>query len=186
MFPYDYEVIRSDRKTLALTITPAGKLIVRAPMNAPDALILLFVDSKSGWIESHLKKLSARKEVPPFTKQELKTLADAARKDLPRRVARWAPEVGVTWNRVAIRAQRSRWGSSSNRGNLNFNCLLMLVPEDVRDYVVVHELCHQKQMNHSPRFWAEVARVMPDYRRRLQWLNTEGAALIARLENTPD
>ena len=183
MVPYDYKIIRSTRKTIALQITPEGKLVIRAPWEAPDALIGIFVESRRHWIETQLKKAAARQAVPPFTDQELKTLAKMAAEDLPQRVARFAPLVGVTYNRITIRAQRSRWGSSSSLGNLNFNCLLMLVPEKVRDYVVVHELCHQKQMNHSPRFWAEVERVLPGYRREEQWLKKEGVALIARLRS---
>ena len=119
--------------------------------------------------------------MPPFTEDELARLALRAKEIIPARVAHFAPLVGVTYARVTIRSQRTKWGSCSSKGNLNFNCLLMLMPPDVLDYVVVHELCHRKELNHSPRFWAEVARVMPSYTECEAWLRTNGSALIARL-----
>ena len=76
----------------------------------------------------------------------------------------------MTYGRITIRAQRSRWGSCSSKGNLNFNCLLMLTPSEIRDYVVVHELCHRIELNHSAYFWAEVARILPDYKECRKWL----------------
>jgi predicted metal-dependent hydrolase len=87
----------------------------------------------------------------------------------------------VTYGRITVRNQRTRWGSCSSKGNLNFNCLLMLAPPDILDYVVVHELCHRKEMNHSPKFWAEVAKVIPDYKERQKWLRTEGSNIMRRM-----
>ena len=89
--------------------------------------------------------------------------------------------MGVSYGRITIRSQHTRWGSCSAKGNLNFNCLLMLTPPEILDYVVVHELCHRKEMNHSARFWAEVARVIPGYEASKNWLKDNGSALIARM-----
>ena len=118
---------------------------------------------------------------PKLTDTELRDLARHAKEVLPEIAAHYAPLVGVDYGRITIRAQRTRWGSCSAQGNLNFNCLLMLTPDDVMEYVVVHELCHRKEMNHSARFWAEVERVLPDYRRSRQWLKENGSGLICRL-----
>ena len=89
--------------------------------------------------------------------------------------------VGTDYGRVTIRCQRTRWGSCSAKGNLNFNCLLLLAPPEALDSVVVHELCHRKHMNHSAAFYAEVLRVFPDYRKWNGWLREHGAALLARV-----
>ena len=96
-------------------------------------------------------------------------------------MAYYAPQIGVDYGRITIRCQRTRWGSCSAKGNLNFNCLLMLAPPEVLDSVVVHELCHRREMNHSPRFYALVLRVFPDYHRWDRWLKDNGPALMARI-----
>ena len=176
-----YRVIRSARKTIAIQITPEGEVLVRCPSRMKAADIQKFVDSKAGWIAAHLEKRNARPALPALTGEELRSLADQALQYIPERAAHFAPLVGVTYGGITICSQRTRWGSCSGKGNLNFNCLLMLTPPEVLDYVVVHELCHRKEMNHSARFWAEVERVMPDYRVRRKWLKDNGGALIGRL-----
>ena len=178
-----FEIIHSKRKTVAIQIKSDGRIVVRAPLRMSRADIMRLVEEKSGWIEKHLAQLRRQSgsAEPAFTAAQLRQLAEAARQDLPRRAARFAPLVGVSYGRITIRAQKSRWGSCSSKGNLNFNCLLMLCPEEVRDYVVVHELCHRKEMNHSDRFWQELARVLPDYEKQRKWLKTNGNALICRL-----
>ena len=90
---------------------------------------------------------------------------------------RWAPTVGRPYGRVAIREQRTRWGSCSSRGNLNFNWKLILAPPEALTYVVIHELCHLKDFNYSPRFWAEVRARMPEYEAWKKWLHTHGKEL---------
>ena len=175
-----YRTIRGQRKTVAIQITPAGEVVVRAPKRMPEAAIRAFVASKESWIKKHLAKISAQPQLPALTEAERKALAEEVKTVIAQRVTRFAPLVGVTYGNITIRSQRSRWGSCSTKGNLNFNCLLMLAPPEVLDYVVVHELCHRKEMNHSPRFWAEVERVMPDYRIHKQWLKDHGAELLRR------
>ena len=179
-----YRLIRSDRKTIAIQITPAGEVLVRCPRRFPAREAEAFVESKRDWIEAHLAKIAERPAVPALSPEEVRTLARQAAEDIPKRVARFAPLVGVGYSRITLRSQRSRWGSCRAKANLNFNCLLMLCPEGVRDYVVIHELCHRKELNHSARFWAEVEKICPDYTRHRKWLKENGGALIARLPET--
>lgn len=178
----EYELIRSKRKTLAIQIRQ-GRLIVRAPMRATKQQIDSFVLQHRQWIEAHLAKAQERQKeadsIPHLTSKDMKALAEKARQVIPKRVAYYAPKVGVTYGRITIRNQRTRWGSCSAKGNLNFNCLLMLAPAEVIDSVVVHELCHRKEMNHSDRFYAEVYRVFPEYRKWHQWLKENGSILLA-------
>lgn len=175
-------VRRSDRKTISLTVTRDGKIQVSAPLRLPDAQIRAFVESKSAWIEKHLAR--TEKPVTPLSVAERKRLSDYAKQILPARVAYYAARVGVTYGRISVRFQQSRWGSCSSAGNLNFNALLMLTPQNIVDYVIVHELCHRREMNHSPRFWAEVARVFPGYRESRRWLRENGNTLMRRIADT--
>ena len=178
----EYQIIRSSRKTIAIQILPNGQVVVRCPRRMGKAAIQTFVQNKSNWILRHLPDTENRE--PPFTKQEMDQLRQRAKVLTADRTAHYAAILGVNYEKITIRAQRTRWGSCSGAGNLNFNCLLALVPERVLDYVVVHELCHRKHMNHSPAFWAEVERVLPDYRNQKTWLRENGGALIARLPET--
>jgi len=174
----NYRLIRSGRKTVSLQITPEGEVLVRCPNRMKKADIDAFVDAHKAWIQKHLSKQTFS---PQLTEQEVKTLAQQAAEKIPAVVKLYASAIGVSYGRITIRSQRTRWGSCSGKGNLNFNCLLMLVPESVLHYVVVHELCHRIEMNHSARFWALVEAVLPDYRVRRQWLKENGGALIRRL-----
>ena len=161
------------------------KLIIRAPLFASDGDVQRFLLKNQKWIESHLAEAQAREEkkqsVHILTDEEIRLLAEKAKREIPLRVAYYAPIVGVTYGRITIRNQRSKWGSCSAAGNLNFNCLLMLAPPEVLDSVIVHELCHRKEMNHSKRFYSEVLRVMPDYHERYKWLKENGHMLMAML-----
>lgn len=176
-----YTLIRSNRRSLSLQVTPAGEVVVRSPHGLSDAYIRRFVEERSEWILLRLLQAENREPLPALTEQEKQELLRAAREDLPRRVEQWAPLVGVICNRISLRLTRSQWGSCSSRGNLSLSTLLMLTPPEVRDYVVVHELCHRKYMNHSRDFWTEVERVLPDYRRRRKWLKDNGGAILARV-----
>ena len=177
-------IIYSKRKTIAVELNMDG-IIVRAPVGMSLRAINAFLDEKRGWIEKHLEEMQARKEaleqLRPFTADEINALIQKALAVIPEKVKKYAPIVGVHYGRITIRNQRSRWGSCSGKGNLNFNCLLMLFPDDVIDYVVVHELCHRIHMNHSAEFYAEVERVLPEYRKCRQWLKENGGLYLSRL-----
>lgn len=173
----EYHVIRSRRKSIAIEITPAGEILVRSPLRASQRQIRQFVESKEHWIRSHLPK----EPIPTLSPEELTALAKQAKESIPDRVAYWSDMMDISYGRITIRCQHTRWGSCSNKGNLNFNCLLMLAPPEVLDYVIVHELCHRKHMNHSAAFWSEVAQVLPDYARCTHWLQTQGRLLIAAI-----
>jgi len=179
---WNIQVIRCRRKTAGIRVTDDGNIIVRAPLRTPDAEIRRILESKRDWIEKTLAKVNSRAQAPKLSRGEVEELADRALKEIPPRVKAWADKVGVTYGRITIRNQKTRWGSCSAQGNLNFNCALMLCPEAVTDYVIVHELCHRKELNHSARFWALVEQVMPDYKQRRRWLKTEGQAIINRLK----
>lgn len=180
-----YTVIRSARKSVAIQIKPDGTVVVRAPHRVTDRQIETFVEQKRQWIEAHLEKMRAAQaalpDVAPFTQAQIEQLAQQALAVIPERVRHYAPLVGVTYGRITIRDQRSKWGSCSGKGNLNFNCLLMLMPPEILDSVVVHELCHRKHMDHSAAFYAEVRRVFPDYDRCARWLKDNGSAYLRRL-----
>lgn len=182
----EFEIIRSNRKSIRVEIKGC-KLIIRAPMNATNEEINRFILRHKRWIEKHLAKAQerekAKKNYHRLTQEEIEALADRALEVIPERVAHYAPLVGVTYGRITIRRQKSRWGSCSSKGNLNFNCLLMLTPPEVLDSVVVHELCHRKEMNHSARFYAEVLRVFPTYWEQDKWLKENGGILMAMLRD---
>lgn len=181
----EFELIRSRRRTMGAEIKH-NKLIIRAPLRATNKDINNFMLKNRKWIETHLAKAEerekAREACHKLTVEEIQSLVNKAREVIPERVKHYAPLIGVTYGRITIRKQKSRWGSCSSKGNLNFNCLLMLTPPEVIDSVVVHELCHRKEMNHSDRFYAEVLRVFPDYRERHKWLKENGDTLMAMIE----
>lgn len=181
------EIIRSNRKTIAIEIKSDLSIIVRAPKRVSQKAIMDFVKEKQDWINKNLAKMYIRQEEKrnrkemPLSDDDIKKLADKALKIIPDRVEYFAGIIGVKYGRITIRNQKTRWGSCSSRGNLNFNCLLMLTPPEVQDYVVVHELCHLKQMNHSKMFWAEVEKIMPEYNTYRQWLKDNGSMIIDRM-----
>lgn len=178
-------IIRSNRKTLSIQLK-AGEIIARAPLRMKDKEIYAFIESKKLWIEKNLAKIEEREkaigDTEPFTENEIKALAEKAKTIISERVQYYAPKIGVTYNRITIRCQRTHWGSCSSKGNLNFNCLLALFPLEIIDGVVVHELCHRKHMNHSRQFYAEVERVFPEYKRCNKWLKDNGSVYMARLK----
>ncbi|MBQ7645799.1 MAG: M48 family metallopeptidase [Clostridia bacterium] len=181
----EIEIIRSDRKTVSIEIDASGNAKLRVPKNISRSEIERIIKSKQDWIKEKIKKQKEKTASQPSVKKlsnaELRELADRALDVLPSRVRYFASLMNVEYSRITVRNQKTRWGSCSSQKNLNFNCLLMLVPEEIRDYVIVHELAHLKEMNHSKKFWSEVEKVLPDYRERVQWLKTNGSRFIAML-----
>jgi len=182
-------ILRSKRKTLSLELKDDG-LLVRAPKRMSNREIQAFILSKKVWIEKHQKIIEERRELqklyPPYTEDELKAIAKKAKEIIPAKVKNYAEIVGVNYGRITIRCQKTRWGSCSSNGNLNFNCLLMELPDEIIDSVVVHELCHRKHMNHSASFYAEVERVFPQYQRCRKWLREHGRECLDRIPQRTD
>ena len=179
----EYEFIRSRRKTIGISVKDDGSVILRAPLRCPRKEAEQFLYEKQDWVkkvQARIKAAGAYKP-DPFTEEELKVIKQRAHRLIPPMVRDIAGEMGADYNRIFLRTQKSRWGSCSSKRNLNFNCLLVLLPEDLQRYVIVHELCHLKEMNHSKRFWAEVAKYRPCYREEKKRLNAEGHKLLLRL-----
>ena len=183
----EYTLIKSKRKTIAVQITSDAEVIVRAPLRCTRREADTIVMVNEGKIRKALEEKRRRKEQKDksagavLTDEEREALARAAADDLPMRVRRYAPFINASYGRITIRLQKTRWGSCSKAGNLNFNCLLMYAPERVRDYVVIHELCHLLELNHSPRFWAQVEKLMPDWKEQRRWLREHGDELMYKV-----
>lgn len=158
-------IIYSDRKTLSIEVPNSTEVVVRAPRRLSGRKIDAFVESRREWIEESRRRLAAREQAagPPLTPEDVASLRESAQVDLLTRVSRWSKDLGVRPSRVTIRNQKSRWGSCSSRGAISLNCQLMRFDEPERDYVVVHELCHLLEFNHSRKFWEHVGRCYPDY-----------------------
>lgn len=177
-------VIRSNRKTVAIQVNSNLSVTVRAPRSVSEKDIEEILKKKEAWISKHIEKIKETKErveaepTEKLTREKVIALAEEALKVIPERVDYFAKVIGVTYGKITVRNQKTRWGSCSSKGNLNFNCLLMLAPPEVLDYVVVHELCHRKQMNHSKAFWLEVEKVLPNYKEVRKWLKEEGSQMI--------
>ncbi|MCL2299342.1 MAG: M48 family metallopeptidase [Firmicutes bacterium] len=172
----DYTLVRTSRKTIAIYIRPGGLVELRAPLHCPKRDIDRFVAAKAGWIEEKRALMLARRRIEPDPALEA-SLRARAKEILPEKVAYFAQRMGVSPAQVKITGAKTRWGSCSGRGNLNFSWRLMLADDGAIDYVVVHELAHLREMNHSSRFWAVVEAAMPDYRQRRLRLKRLQAAL---------
>lgn len=167
-----FELIRSRRKTLALEITREGRLLVRAPLRCSRARIDAFVKSHAAWIEKHLETQRQRAALrpPPPTEAEIQALKERARAELPGKVAYWSEKMGVSPTGFKVTAARRRYGSCSGKNSLCFSCFLMNCPEEAVELVVVHELCHIREKNHGPGFYALLETYLPDWRERKKLL----------------
>lgn len=173
----EYQLIRSGRKTVAIQVEPDGSVIVRAPKRCSLRKIEDFVREKEHWIRTKQEEIAAgRREfsAKKLTEEERQSLRQRAGFLLGERTVLYAERMQVSYGRITIRDQKTRWGSCSAAGNLNFNWRLVMAPGEVLDYVVIHELAHRREMNHSAAFWKVVATWMPDYKKYRKWLRDNG------------
>lgn len=177
--PFTYEIIYSARRTLAIQVTAQGDVIVRAPRRISKTDIERFLTEKEAWILKHQKKAAetGAQAPAPLSDNLRRYYIRIARDIFTQKTAYFAALMGVSYGRISIREQKTRWGSCSSAGNLNFNWRLIFAPEEVLDYVVVHELAHRLEMNHSQAFYDIVARVLPDYKKSRKWLRDNGNKL---------
>ncbi len=169
----EISLVRSRRaRRITLTVRPTGLVRLTVPCGVSRARALAFAETKVAWIASARQRVAARQAaVPPLPpeaeRERIEELRRAARVDLPPRVERIARMFGFSYGRITIRASRTKWGSCSFRNDLSLSLYLMALPERLRDYVIVHELCHTVHHDHSPRFHALVDRCLGGQERAL-------------------
>ena len=167
----DYRIVYSSRRTLAIQVTKACEVVVRAPRGISKAKIDAFVSKSEAWISSHLERQRAfNREHPIDGDDELEALKKRALEVLPARVEHFSALMGVKPLAISINRAKTRYGSCSSTGRVNFSCRVMKFSDEAIDYVVVHELAHLKHMDHSKKFWAFVEKFIPDYKERKRLL----------------
>ena len=166
----DYRVVYSGRKTISLCVKD-GELVVKAPYGTKRQRIESLVLSHSDWVVKHLEKQRVKNEkYANLTDEKIAELRNSAKHILPARVAYYADIMGIKYGRITITGAKTRFGSCSSKGNLAFSYRLMLYPEEAIDYVVVHELAHIVELNHSKAFYSVVENILPDYKERVKLL----------------
>ena len=166
----EYEVVYSGRKTISLCIKE-GRLVVRAPYKTKKTSIEKIVSSHRDWIEKHIaRQVERNRKYEDLTEEKIELLRKEAKRVLPLKAAYYANIMGLKYGRITITGAKTRFGSCSSKGNLSFSYRLLFYPDEAIDYVVVHELAHLVEMNHSPRFYRVIEAVLPDYRERKKLL----------------
>ena len=168
-------VIRSARKSLGLKVRDANTVLARIPTRVSDRELKAFVENHRSWILEKTEVMAEREEnrkSTPAPPPELLSKTDRMKIQLKigKRVRHYCEAMGVTVGYVTVKNQKTRWGSCSAKGNVNFNYQLAFLPDELLDYVVIHELAHRRHMNHSRAFWAEVEKYCPDYLERREQL----------------
>ncbi|MDX6533888.1 MAG: hypothetical protein QOJ13_1264 [Gaiellales bacterium] len=178
-----------------IVVAPFAPVEVVVPAGTPHRWVERFVGEHRGWIERRLERLAeaprlgldrpdvawigGRPVARPHTDLE-RWYRARARRAVTETLAHESARLGIAgWRRVRIGDQRTRWGSCSARGTLSFSWRLVMAPPEVLGYVVVHELCHIRHLNHSPAFWKLVADACPDHRASQAWLRRHGGELLA-------
>ena len=166
----EYNVIYSSRRTIALSVKD-GRLIVRAPHGTRESTIVALIKKHEAWINKNLTKpRSVNNMNRELSLEQIEDLKRSAREILATKTKHYADIMGIKCGRVRITSAKTRFGSCSAKGDISYSYRLMLYPEEAVDYVVVHELAHIKEMNHSKKFYAIIEGVMPDYKVRKRLL----------------
>ena len=168
-----YFVRHRKARRYLLRVEHDGRVRVTIPRGGSKREADAFVKRHTEWVARQRARLIAS----AFGSEERRIFRERARIELPNRLLEMAAEHGLTVNGISIRNQRTRWGSCGRDGKISLNWRLVLMPPDVRDYVLIHELMHLKRLDHSPKFWRLVEAACPDYRLARQWLRTHGPAL---------
>lgn len=163
----DYTVRVSKRaKRMRLAVYCDGNFVITIPNGFNETLIEKFIRIKANWVINKIDffKRLPKKLVPANDYSAYIENKDAALKLALERVEHFNTFYDFRYNKITIKRQKTRWGSCSKRGNLNFNYKIVLLPPQIVDYLVVHELCHLKEFNHSNKFWALVEQTIPHYK----------------------
>ena len=175
--PVEVQIIRSSRRSMGLQVKADGTVCARVPMQVMDYAVQEFIEGHADWIFKKRKLVLSKDNRPDIVYlPEVTEESDRERIQtfIEEKVSYYASVMGVSYGRITMRNQKTRWGSCSSVGNLNYNWKLVLMPPVVLDYVVVHELAHRREMNHSAAFWKVVATWMPDYKKYRKWLRDNG------------
>lgn len=166
---FTYNVIRSKRKTVSISVDTECNITVRAPLRMSDSEIESFVTEKKKWLEKAVtEQMRKAKNAKTYTDEDIKLLRKKAKEILPQKVAYYSSIMGVAPSSVKINSAKKRYGSCSGKNSLNFSLYLMDKDERFIDYVVVHELAHIVHHNHSKDFYALIEKYMPDYKERMK------------------
>lgn len=153
-------------RRVSISVRATGVVRLSFPYGVSQKRALEFLEQKAGWIEAARERLARKRaampsQLPPAEqKARIEELRRAAKADLPDRIARLSEATGLKYEKLSIRASRTKWGSCSGRNHISLSLFLMTLPEHLRDYVIIHELCHTVHHNHSPRFHALVDRLV--------------------------
>ena len=181
----NYRIQFSHRRSISISISQDCTVLIKAPYGTPEKTVTDFLSEKKSWILKHIEQRQKQNQIcqslGKFTSEEIREIKRKAKEIIPKRVEYFAKISGITYGKISYRFQKSRWDSCTIQGNLNFNCLLVLMPPEVLDSVVIHELCHRRHMNHSKEFYAEIQKYFPDYKKWNRWLKENGGTYMARI-----
>lgn len=176
-----YTLKKSARaRRLRVTVHCDGAVVVTLPYSLPQSLVPRFLSEKARWLLSKMAHFArfGGASVIRYTRRDYLLHRERARSIVTERVAQLNLAYGFRYGAIAIKDQKTCWGSCSRRGNLNFNYKIVFLPDHVRDYVIIHELCHLQEMNHSGRFWALVERAVPNHRAIRKLLRKTGLGFM--------